>query len=137
MRVLRRFRLMTVRFSLILTLVAAAIGFKFEREVGLGIAMGGIAGVLGFWLLASRMEKVAIVSPDKVKSCFQKWSLIKFAIYGATLWRAYSFDPERGYCMLGAVAGLFVVRVVMAFMGFTGLDLKKEDKAEWKKSAND
>ncbi len=128
MEPLIRMRLIAVRVSLALTMIAAAIGYAFEREIALGILMGGFAGVIAFWALAVHMEKLATASRDRVYWVAFKWSFMRLALYGIALWRAYELDRESLHGLLAAVAGLFVIRLVVVFLGLTGLDLDKERK---------
>lgn len=128
MEPLKRIRLMAVRISLIVTAVAAAVGYMFEREIALGLLMGSIAGIVAFWVLAVQLERLASAPRNRVYWMAFRWSFIRLILYGFTLWRAYALDRESLHGLLAAVAGLFVIRLVVVFLGLTGLDLDRERK---------
>lgn len=128
METLKHFRLMTVRLSLLITAVAGFALLPFNRPAGLGVLLGGIAGVLGFWLMAVRLEKVATRPAEKVKLFAYRWTAIRMAIYALALYRAYTLDRERLHGLLGAVGGLLIIRVVLIVVGLTGFDLKRQKK---------
>ena len=118
---LRRFRLMAVRLSLMVVAVGAAGLYLWNRDAMLGFLMGGIAGILGFWIEAVRLEKVASTGASNVKFAPLAWTAFRFVIYGAVLIRAYTLDRERMLGLLGAAAGIFVIRFVITFLGITGM----------------
>lgn len=127
METLKRTRLMAVRLGLVLTLVAAAVAFPFSVLVAKGIAMGALAGILAFWLFALRMEKVA-GRGGSIEGMAVTWTFIRLAIYAAVLVRALFMDQEQYTAMLGAVGGLFIIRIVLVFLAFTGMDLQPEEE---------
>ncbi len=120
---LRRFRLMAVRFALVLTVAGAGAVYLWSGAAAQGFLMGGIAGILSFWMEAVRLEKVASRGGSNVKFAALAWTAFRFAIFGAVLVRAYTLDRERMLGLLGAAAGIFVIRFVIAFLGITGMDL--------------
>lgn len=121
---LRRFRLMAVRLALLLTALGSGALVLWNRPAAQGFLMGGIAGILGFWIMAIRLEKLANKAALNVKSAILAWGTVRLAVYGAVLFRAYTLDRERMLGLLGATAGIFVIRIVMTFLGVTGMDLK-------------
>jgi len=118
-------RLIAVQLGLALTVAAAGVSYLFDRTVALGLLMGGVAGVVAFWIVAVRVEKLASGPKRSVYSFSFRWSLIGLAIQAIALWRAFLLDRETMRGMLAAAAGLFIIRLVVAFLGFTGLDLKE------------
>lgn len=120
----RRFRLTAVRIALALTALGAAATFLLSRAAAQGVLMGGIAGVLGFWIIAVRLEKLAKLGGEKVNFAVLTWTTLRFALYGVVLYRAFTLDRETMHGLLGAAGGLFIIRFVLMFMGFTGIDLK-------------
>lgn len=125
MEPLRRLRLMAVQLALTLTVAVGGVAFLFDKTVALGLLMGGVAGVVAFWIVAVRVERLAARPKRGVYSRTVRWSLIRLAIYAVTLWRAYLLDSETMRGLFAAVAGLFIIRLVVAFLGLTGLDLKQ------------
>ncbi len=123
MEPLRRFRLMTVRVTLLLALVAAAIAYVFSPVVARGLLAGSIAGTLSFWITALRTEKLALAQKNPVRSFGLKSVIFRMGVFGVTLWWAYHLDTHAYLGLISAAIGLFVVRFVAAFFGLTGLDL--------------
>lgn len=120
---LRRFRIAVVRYSLAGTLLVALAGYRFDPHFSTGAFMGGIAGVLGFWIIAVRLEKLAFMAPEKVNFAALTWTTFRFALYGVVLVRAYYLDRDSMHGMFGAVVGILVVRAVLMFLGITGIDM--------------
>jgi hypothetical protein len=116
---------MAVRLALLATAAGSAGLFFLDRAAAQGLVMGGIAGVLTFWIEARRVEKVAIGGGGQVKFAPLAWTALRFALFGAVLIRAYFLDRDRMLGLLGAIAGIFVIRFVTVFLGITGLDLKR------------
>ena len=125
MEPLRRMRLMAVQLALTLTVAAGGVAFLFDERVALGLLMGGVAGVVAFWIVAVWAEKLATASKRGVYFHAVRWSLIPLVIYAVTLWRAYLLDRETMRGLFAAAAGLFIIRLVVVFLGLTGLDLKQ------------
>ncbi len=128
MEPLKRFRLMAVRIALLLTALGGFGTYKFDPVLAKGILIGGIGGVLGFWLTALSVEKVATMPKKKVKLSVYNWTIICLLIYGLVLGRAYMWDPETFHGFWGAAGGILIIRAVTIFLGLTGLDLKEEGK---------
>ena len=116
---------MTVRISLVLVGIAAGACWWFEPDIGLGVAMGGMAGTAAFWMLARKVERFAGMTPDKVSSEAAKGMLLRMVVYGLALWRAWALDPETNLPLFAAVAGIFIPRAVIFFLAFTSLDLSQ------------
>ncbi|MBN2311783.1 MAG: ATP synthase subunit I, partial [Candidatus Hydrogenedentes bacterium] len=85
MEPLRRFRLMTVRLALLLTAVATAVAYPLNVTAAKGILAGGIGGVLAFWVVALRVEKLALAGDGRVKSIGVRWTLFRLAVYALVL----------------------------------------------------
>ena len=120
---LRKFRGTVIRFSPILTGIAALVAFPYSPIVTQGLLLGGIAGVIGFWMMDGSLVKLATTPGSKVQFAVLAWSLYRFGFYGAVLFKAYTLDRETYHGMLAAVAGILIVRFVLMFLGFTGIDL--------------
>lgn len=126
MEPLKRFRLMTVKASLILVGLAGGAAYFFDAVVGQGFLLGGLAGVLAFWMMARSVEKFASIPKHKLQSYAFRLTLVRMVIYALVLYRAYTLDRESLYGLLAAVAGLLTTRVVVIFLAFTGRDLKQD-----------
>ena len=120
---LRKFRMTVVRLSLMLTTLCAAAAYVYDPIIRQGGLLGGLGGLLGFWMMARRLEKLASIPASKVKFAILGWSFYRFALYAAILLKAYTLDRESLSGMWAAVAGILLVRVVLVFLGFTGVDL--------------
>lgn len=130
METLRRFRLMAVRLGLLLTMVLAIGGYALEPALGKGLLGGGIAGVLAFWILARRTEKLATLPREKIHSVTYAWTAGRLVFYGIVLVWAYRLDPDSLRGVLGATVGLFIIQGVVLLLGLTGLDLKTEERQD-------
>lgn len=116
--------MMAVRITLMLTASAALIAyFTFERAAAQGVLMGGIAGILGFWFMAVRLEKRLQRPQQNMKSAVLRWSALRLAFYALVLAKAYTLDPASLHGLVGAAVGLMAIRCTQVFLGFTGLDL--------------
>lgn len=127
MSVFRRFRLSVVRWSLVVTGIATGIAWYLDPAAGQGLLIGGLAAVVGFWIFARQMEKLARLEKSNVHSHVLRWSGVRLALYGAAIYKGYTLDPDTMYGLLGAVIGIFIIRFVTVFFGVTGLDLSKEE----------
>ncbi len=130
---LRKFRLTAVRGSLLITLVMAGVAFPFHRVVAHGLLLGGIAGILGFWIIAVRLQKLVSNPQQDVRFAALTMTGWRFALYGVVLYRSYCLDRDGYSGLLGAMAGIWVIRFVLIFLGLTGIDMKAksdDDTAE-------
>ena len=123
----RRFRVASVRLALGAMALLAAAGFFYDPVTAQGVLLGGLGGIIGFWIMAVRLEKLAMIGKGKVKFAVLTWTYLRFALYGVVLFRAYTLDRESYHGLLGAVAGLFIIRFVMVFLGLTGFDVARNE----------
>lgn len=121
----RRFRTLAVRYALMTIGVAAIIGYRFNPVIAHGILLGGLAGVLGFWLMARRVEKFASIPASQVKFEVYRGTFVRLILYAVVLWKAYSLDPETMAGFLSAAGGILAIRVVTVVLGITSIDLRK------------
>lgn len=126
METLRRTRTLAVRISLLLIAAGAGLAYPWSAIVAQGILLGGIAGVLAFWILALRVEKLAAGAENSLQAFSFKWTAVRMALYFLALGKAFYLDRVEYTGLMAAVAALFVIRIVMIFLAFTGLDLNKE-----------
>ena len=133
METLIRFRLLVVRFSLLLvTITALLCYFLFGVVVAKGVLGGGIAATLAFWIMARSAQKFASSAPGQIKSSVYRGTFFRMLLYGVTLAWAYTLDKETLRGLMGAVGSLFLPRLVVIFFGMTGLDLRDEKKSDGK-----
>lgn len=119
---IRRFRILAVRATLTIVALLAAGAWVLDPVAAQGVLLGGIAGVLGFWIIAIRLEKVAKMNPAKVKFAALTWSAYRFLLYGAVLYKALTLDREHYYGLIGALVGIMTIRFVLVGVGALGLD---------------
>jgi hypothetical protein len=122
MEPVKRFRIVTVRFSTMIALVASAVAFPIDRVVAHALLLCGIGGILGFWIVAIQVEKLATSTSDKVHSLSFKWAFVRYLIFAAVLGRAFTLDRESIKGIIAGVCGLFIVQVVVGILGLTGWD---------------
>ena len=120
----RRFRMLAVRYSLLVVGVAALIAYRFNPVIAQGILLGGLGGVLGFWMMARRIEKFATIPASQVKLEVYKGTFFRLILYALVLWKAYTLDPETMVGFLSAAGGILVIRVVTVVLGVTSIDLR-------------
>ena len=124
---LKRFRLLAVRMALLLTFISAVISYALlGKIVAHGLLLGGIAGIVAFWITAVRIEKLAKMHPKKLKWNTATLTIFRCAIYVVTLWQAYTLDKVNMRGFIASVAGIFIIRLVILIIGLTGIDLRKE-----------
>jgi hypothetical protein len=119
---------MAVRFSLIVVCILTLAAYFYDPIMAQGVLLGGIGGILGFWIIAVRLEKVAQMNPGKVKYAALTWSGMRYALYGAVLYKAFTLDRETYHGLVGALIGIMVIRFMLVFIGAFGLDLKVESE---------
>ncbi len=133
----RRFRRVFVRYGLLVTLILAGGAYAISRDAAHGVLLGGIAGVLGFWIIAIRLEKVALTTPQKVHFAALTWTSLRFLLYGVILLRSFYLDREHLHGLIGAVVGIFAVRFVMIGLGITNLDRPKNNESNDSEASSD
>lgn len=129
---LRQFRLLAVKLTLLVTAVIAAVAWFINPITAQGVLLGGLAGVLGFWIIAIRLEKVVRLKPEKVQFAALTWSAYRFALYGVVLYKTFTLDQETYYGLIGGLIGIMIIRFVLVVVGVTGLDQRL-----WKKASAD
>ncbi len=125
MEPLTRFRLTVVRYTLLLTILCAAVSWPFSDVFGKGVLMGGIAGAIGFWINAFVARKLASPDANQLTYTAFKWTFVRLFFYALAIYKAYTLDREHYYGLIAAVLGIFLVQTVMITVAFTGLDQSK------------
>jgi hypothetical protein len=124
--------MVAVRLTLLATAAIAAVAWFINPIATQGVLLGGLAGALGFWIIAIRLEKVARLKPEKVQFAALTWSVYRFALYGVVLYKTFTLDQETYYGLIGGLIGIMIIRFVLVVVGVTGLD-----KRLWKKASAD
>jgi len=128
-RTLQRFRLLTIRLTLLTTFVLAGALSLASTVAAKGLLIGGILGAVGFWMNARNAEKLAFLPLAKVNSAVYRATLVRMVLYALAFYWSFTLDREKMYGLLGALAGMFVIQIVLIGMGLTGFDLREEQRA--------
>ena len=115
---IRRFRLQAILAAGALAVVLAAAAYTWSPVASRGVLLGAGAAIIGFWIIAVRLEKLFQHKPENVKFHVLTWTSLRFLLYGIALYRAYTLDPLRYHGLIGALAGILALRFVLMFFGF-------------------
>ena len=126
MEIVRRFRSMVLRYAIIMIAFASILSVFISEALARGVLMGGLAGLLAFWFLVRNAE-FANGAEDGVKSRLRLWLMVRMVWYSAVLFKAYGLDTAHCHGLIGAVAGLLLIRVAVSVVGITGWDLQKTE----------
>jgi hypothetical protein len=114
------FRVAVARYTLLLASVCAAAAWPFDPNVSKGVLLGGFAGTIGFWITARNMGVLTTPGAEKLELYAFKWALVRLGCYGAAISLAFTFDREDYHGLIGAVAGIFLVQIVMVGRALRG-----------------
>lgn len=114
------FRVAVARYTLLLAFVGAAATWPYDPNASKGLLLGGFAGVIGFWITARNLGTLTTPGAEKLELYAFKWALVRLACYGAAISLAFTFDRERYHGLIGAVAGIFLVQIVMVGRALLG-----------------
>ncbi|MBI2432942.1 MAG: ATP synthase subunit I [Candidatus Hydrogenedentes bacterium] len=120
----KRLRRIIVASAAALALLAAAVPALWDPPAAAGLLLGAAAGILPFWAFGRRVEHLAPPSAQTVDLLSARWSLFRITLGIVALLLGYSLEPVRMHGLLGALAGLFILRIVVLALALTGLDLK-------------
>jgi hypothetical protein len=127
--VLQRFRVLTFQITVGVSVAVAAVLYFFSVPAAKGLLAAGIVGGLVFWLNARQAEKLAFMPRAKVNSAIYRATLIRMGLYALTFYWSFTLDRDNMHGLLGALGGMFVIQIVLIFMGLTGFDLGKTTRA--------
>lgn len=124
MEVVRQFRLSVLKLAVPALVALAFAASVFDKNLAKGVLLGGICACAVFALWVRLAE--GIISGNRAsKYAMVFWSFIRLTLYALVLGKAYYYDPVHWRGFMGAVAGLSVLYVVVAIIGYTGSDLKR------------
>ena len=112
-----RFTRATLAGTLLLTLAASGAAGRWDPAVAKGIAVGGLAGAIGFWMMARSARALTSIPKDEISYRIYRWTFVRAMLYGVALLFAYRIDPVGRNGLLGAAGGLFIARVVVLGIG--------------------
>jgi hypothetical protein len=130
LRPVQRFLKIVIRATFLVILVAALAAYPFDPTATHGILLGGFAGILGFWLMARRIQKLASVPSSKIKLEVYKATVFRLILYALVLGKAYTLDPDTFVGFLSAIGGILVIRLVVVLVGITSLDFRQPQHPE-------
>lgn len=105
----------TLAGTTVATAAAAAVTWQWDIAAAKGIAIGGFAGALGFWMIARRARLLPSIPKEEIPFRVYRWTFSRIFIYACALFFAYLIDPGGRHALLGAAGGLFIARVVLLF----------------------
>lgn len=108
-----RFARATFLGTLLLTPIVAGVAWRWDPPAARGIAIGGIAGALGFWMMARNARTLTSIPKEEIPFRVYRWTFARIILYAMALFSAYLIDPVGRNALLGAAGGLFIARVVM------------------------
>ena len=113
----RRFTVSTARLSLAAMAVLAVLAFWFVSEAAAqGVLLGGVAGVLGIWTMAARIQRLSTIAPEKLHAAMIAGTYLRMILYAVFLYIAYRVDPAGLQGFFGALAALLTVRFVPIYL---------------------
>ncbi len=124
----RRFSRMLAIAAVSAGAVAVLIASLFSKAAAQGTALGAIAAGVALWLMAQSMTRFAYVPASRLPSIIYRGTVGRMGIYAIVFLSAYFLDRSSYHGILGAVAGLFLVYVVMIVVGFVTLRSKPAGK---------
>ena len=122
-----RFARATLVGTALLTLFLAGVAWRWDPPTAWGIAIGGIAGALGFWMMARNASRLASIPKEEIPFRVYRWTFTRIIIYTIALFSAYLVDPVGRNALLGAAGGLFIARVVMLVTGIVSWRRRRQD----------
>jgi len=94
----------------------------FDTVAAVGLVLGGLAGLLGFWLLASRVERLRGRVPARPGRFWFVWTTVRLGLYAAVLLGGWRLDPERLYALMAAAIGLVLMQPVQVAAALLSLE---------------
>ncbi len=116
----------TLLGTVVLTAILAALGWQWNTAICKGALIGGIAGALGFWLMARNASTLTSIPKEEIPFRVYRWTFARMFLYGGALLFAYQADPNGRSALLGAAGGLFIARVVMLAVGVAAWRRKQD-----------
>ena len=107
----------TLLGTIVMTAISAAIGWQWSGAIGKGIVIGGLAGALGFWMMARNASILTSIPKEEISFRVYRWTFARMVLYATALLFAYRVDSDGQEALLGAAGGLFIARAVMLAVG--------------------
>lgn len=94
----------------------------FDVVAAAGLVLGGSTGLVGFWLLAARVERLRGRAPARPGRFWFAWTAVRLALYAAALLSALWLDPQRLYALIAAAIGLVLIQPVQVAAALLSLE---------------
>lgn len=94
-------------------LVAGGLLYAWYPKAGAGFLVGGMAGLLGFALMARFLRQMAHIDPKDFQIQSFRQGAARLSVYAVAFALAYRIDPKGMTAMIGALGGYVVVRVLV------------------------
>ncbi|MDX9975059.1 MAG: ATP synthase subunit I, partial [FCB group bacterium] len=98
----RRLQRRWILAGIVATCSAVIVAGLFDLAAAMGIALGGVAGTLAFWLLARQTAGMMGLSPTLVGAHIYRGLFVRLVLYGLTLTLAYFLDTGDMHVFAGA-----------------------------------
>ena len=121
---LARLRNLTLLGTIVLGGLTAGLLWQPSPPAGHGVLLGCLGALLPFYALTWRMERVVSQGEIKIQSEMARWAIVRYVLYVVVLVRGFYLDPVHIHGLLGALVGLFLVKLVLAAITLSGLDTK-------------
>lgn len=126
MESLKRLYTFAMRITIVLLALGAIILYQLNIVAAKGYVIGGLAGLLGLWILYRQTVGLAHADAAAIQTRSMVGAILRLPVYGAALIWAHRLDTESNYGLLAAVGGLFIIHGVLMFLGITGMDMKED-----------
>ena len=108
-----RMRRAITGYTVAAVLGAAALALIFSTAAAQGILLGSAAGLLPFLLFSRRVERMARGGAAQMELLTLGFSYFRVALYLIALLVGYWLAPDTAHGLLGAAAGILLVRVLL------------------------
>jgi len=109
--------------------IAVLVALLFSRAAAQGTALGAAAAGMALWLMARSAARFATTPPARLISAIYRGTVGRMGLYALVFLCAYLLDRSTYHGILGAVAGFFLIYVVMIVVGFFTLRSKLAAKS--------
>ncbi|NUM55847.1 MAG: ATP synthase subunit I [Candidatus Hydrogenedentes bacterium] len=115
---------------MVVTLLATLAAWQWDESAARGVAVGGGAGALGFWMIVRSARTLTSIPKEEIPFRVYRWTFARMIVYAFGLFSAYLAAPNGQNALLGAAAGLFIARAVMLVTGLAMWRRREQSGAE-------
>jgi len=103
--------------TLLAVIVGSAVAWSWDPAIAKGIAVGGVAGAVGFALMTRAARTLTAVPKAEISYRVYRWTFARAMLYAIALLFAYQVDPNGRNALLGAAGGLLIARAAVLGTG--------------------